>query len=194
VTTSKGVTFVVPMAWFEEPVSRHGVTPRGDQHINDLPELVDRSVHVPPSPGDFHVGLVHEPAIAYSVPAGAGGLGQQRREPLYPAVDGDVISLDTTLGEEFLDVAIGQPEAQVPADRQDNHVGWEAKVGVGGPRCGGKARAAGSHSGSLAAWTRSPPMQQCRPGKENPLKRRGLGNYERWTEGLLNLSARCRPR
>jgi hypothetical protein len=60
VTTSKGVTFVVPMAWFEEPVSRHGVTPRGDQHINDLPELVDRSVHVPPSPGDFHVGLVHE--------------------------------------------------------------------------------------------------------------------------------------
>jgi hypothetical protein len=95
----------------EEPVSRHSVTPRGDQHINDLPELVDRSVHVPPSPGNFRVGLVHELAIAYSVPAGAGGLGQQRREPLYPAVDGDVISLDTTLGEEFPDVAIRQRAA-----------------------------------------------------------------------------------
>jgi hypothetical protein len=99
------------MAWFEEPVSRHGVTPRGDQHINDLPELVDRSVHVPPSPGTFHVGLVREPAIAYSVPAGAGGLGQQRREPLHLSVDGDVVDLDPAFGEQFLDVAIRQREA-----------------------------------------------------------------------------------
>jgi hypothetical protein len=45
------------------------------------------------------------------VPAGAGGLGQQRREPLYPAVDGDVVDLDPTLGEQFLDVAIRQREA-----------------------------------------------------------------------------------
>jgi NAD(P)H-dependent flavin oxidoreductase YrpB (nitropropane dioxygenase family) len=54
----------------------------GEVHIKDLPGLVDRSVHVPPSPGDFHIGLVHEPATAHSVPARAGGLGQQRREPL----------------------------------------------------------------------------------------------------------------
>ena len=74
------------------------------------------------------------------MPAGAGGLGQQRRESLYPAVDGDVVSLDTTLGEEFLDVAVGQSEAQVPADRQDNHVGWEAEAGEGRPRGGSRAR------------------------------------------------------
>jgi hypothetical protein len=49
-----------------------------------------------------------------------------------------VISLDTSLGEEFLDVVIGQPEAQVPADRQDNHVGWEAEAGEGGPRGGSR--------------------------------------------------------
>jgi hypothetical protein len=34
------------------------------------------------------------------VPAGAGGLGQQRREPLQPAVDGGVVDLDAALGEQ----------------------------------------------------------------------------------------------
>jgi hypothetical protein len=29
----------------------------------------------------------------------AGSLGQQRREPLHPPVDGDVVDLDTALGE-----------------------------------------------------------------------------------------------
>jgi hypothetical protein len=41
------------------------------------------------------------------MPAGPGGLGQQRREAQHPPMDGDVISLDTTLGEEFLEVAVG---------------------------------------------------------------------------------------
>jgi hypothetical protein len=37
-----------------------------------------------------------------------------------------VVDLDTALGEEFLDVAVGQAEAQVPADRQHDHLRWEA--------------------------------------------------------------------
>jgi hypothetical protein len=45
------------------------------------------------------------------------GLGQQRREPQHPPVDGDVVDLDTALGEELFDVAVRQAEAQVPADR-----------------------------------------------------------------------------
>jgi hypothetical protein len=40
-----------------------------------------------------------------------------------------------------------------------DQVGREAEAGEGGPRSGSRARAAGSHGGSLAAWTRSPPMQ-----------------------------------
>jgi hypothetical protein len=43
--------------------------------------------------------------------AGPGSLGQQRREPLDPPVDSDVVDLDTAFGEEFLDVAVGQTEA-----------------------------------------------------------------------------------
>jgi hypothetical protein len=71
--------------------------------------------------------------MADGAPAGTGGLDQQRREPLHPAVDRDVADLDTPFGEQLLDVTVGQPEAQVPADRQNDHVGWEAEAGEGGP-------------------------------------------------------------
>ena len=37
------------------------------------------------------------------------------------------IDLDAALGEEFFDVAVGQAKAQVPADREHHHLGWEAK-------------------------------------------------------------------
>jgi len=40
------------------------------------------------------------------MPAGPGGLGEQRREPSHPAVDGDVVDLDAPFGEQLLDVAI----------------------------------------------------------------------------------------
>jgi len=64
------------------------------EHVDDLPELVDRPVDVAPPAGHPDVGLVHEPAVADGVPARPGSLGQQRCEPLDPAVDGDVIDLD----------------------------------------------------------------------------------------------------
>jgi len=109
--------------------------------LNDLAELVNRPVDIPPVAGDLHVGLVDEPAASDGVSAGAGRLGEQRREPLDPPVDGDVVDLDAALGEQLLDVAIGQPEAQVPADRQHDHVGWEAEAGEGGSCSGDRARA-----------------------------------------------------
>jgi hypothetical protein len=93
-------------------------------------------VSVASSTGDLHVGLVDPLAIAHGVPARAGGLGQQWRERLHPAVDGDVVDLDPALGEELLDVAVGQPEAQVPADRQNDDIARgkrkPAKVEPGG--------------------------------------------------------------
>jgi hypothetical protein len=149
---------------FEEPAGRGDVTPRGDEHVNNLAELIDRPVHIPPSPSDLHIGLVHEPAISYSVPAGAGGLGQQRREPLHPSVDGDVVDLDPSFSQSLLNVAVRQPEAQVPADSNDDYVGWEAEASEGGSCSWSGARAAGSHAGSLALRLRSQPTQQCHGG------------------------------
>jgi hypothetical protein len=38
-----------------------------------------------------------------------------------------VVDLDTALGEELFDVAVGQAEALVPADRNDDDVGGKRK-------------------------------------------------------------------
>jgi hypothetical protein len=37
-----------------------------------------------------------------------GGVGQQRREPLYPAEHGDVINLDTAFDQQLFHVPVGQ--------------------------------------------------------------------------------------
>jgi hypothetical protein len=51
------------------------VTTRGDEHVDDLPELIDRSVHVAPLASNLGVGLVDLPAVPDGVPAGPSGLG-----------------------------------------------------------------------------------------------------------------------
>jgi hypothetical protein len=113
--------------------------------------MVDGTEDVAPPAGDLHVGLIHLPAVPDGVPAGPGGLGEQGREPLHPAVDGDVVDVDAAFGEQLFDVAVGEAKAQVPADRQHDHLGREAEAGEGRPWDGSRARAAGSHDDSLPA-------------------------------------------
>ena len=60
----------------EEPAGRCRVSPRGHEHVDDLPELVDRAVDVAPLAGDLEIGLVDLLAIADGVAAGPGGLGE----------------------------------------------------------------------------------------------------------------------
>ena len=55
------------------------------------------------------VGLVDEPTVTRRSPSEPGRVGQQRREPLHPPMHGDVINLHTTLGQQFLDIAMRQP-------------------------------------------------------------------------------------
>jgi hypothetical protein len=129
------------------------------------------------------------------VPTRPSGLGQQRREPQHPPVDRDVVDLDPALGQQLFEVAVGQAEAQVPADREDDDIRWEAEAGKGGSHSG-RARAAGSHTGSLAARTRSPRMQQCRWHSSKPTTARSASatrsslsttrparNMRDWTSG-----------
>jgi hypothetical protein len=61
-----------------------------------------------------------------------------------------VVHLDTPLGEELLDVAVRQREAQVPAHREHDHLGREAEASEGRPFEGGPD-AVSSHDTSLAA-------------------------------------------
>jgi hypothetical protein len=54
----------------KESASCREIPSPGDEDVDDLPELVDRSVHIAPSAGDLHIGLVGLPAVT---DAGAAG-------------------------------------------------------------------------------------------------------------------------
>jgi hypothetical protein len=129
----------------EEPPGRPRVTPWGDEDVDDLPELIDRPIDIAPLAGDLHIGLVDVPAVPNGVPARPGGVGQQRGEPLHPPIHADVVDLDAALGEQFLDISVGQAEAEVPPHRQDDHLGWEPEAGERGRRCRSGAGMAGVH-------------------------------------------------
>jgi len=89
--------------------------------------LVDRPVDVGPDPGDLDVGLVDKPPISGQVPSRPGRVDQQRGEPLHPPIERDVVDLDATLGEKLFEVPVGQPVPEVPAHRQQDHLGREAE-------------------------------------------------------------------
>jgi hypothetical protein len=63
-----------------------------------------------------------EPPSSGRVPGRPGGVDELRREGLHPPVDRHVIHIDAALGQQLLDVAIGQPIAQVPAHRNRDHL------------------------------------------------------------------------
>ena len=118
----------------EKPASGRQIPLARDQHIDDLAELVDRPTQIPLSPSNPHIRLSHKPAIAGGVPAGSGRVDQQRGEPLHPAVDRDMINADTTSGQQFLDVAVGQVVAQVLPHRHHDHIRREREPGEAGHR------------------------------------------------------------
>ncbi len=89
--------------------------------------LVDRPVDVGSDPGDLDVGFVDEPAISGQLPTRLGRVDQQGCEPLHPLIEGDVVDLDATLGEKLFEVPVGQPLPQIPAHRQQDHLGWETE-------------------------------------------------------------------
>ena len=82
----------------EEPTGCLGVAPRGDEHVDDLPELVDRAVDIRATAR--RPSHRSRPRASDLPRRGdtAGGLGQQRREPKHPPIDRDVVDLDATLG------------------------------------------------------------------------------------------------
>jgi hypothetical protein len=114
--------------------------------------LVDRPVHVAPDTADLHVGLVHEPAATHCMPAGSGRVDHERGEVLHPSVQAHVIHLDPALREQLLEVAVGQPEPQIPAHAQQDHLGWEPVTGEHRqPQLDRTAGSATLHPNSLAA-------------------------------------------
>jgi hypothetical protein len=107
----------------EESSRGASVAPGGDVDVDDLAVLINRAVDVPPPARDLHIGLVHIPTVADRVAARPRRIREERREALHPAVDGDVIDLDSALAEEFFDISIREPVPQIPAESEDDDLG-----------------------------------------------------------------------
>ena len=100
----------------EEPPGSRQVTPTQQQNVNDLAVLIDGPIEIGPGASDLHICLVGEPAVTEGMAARPRRLDELRGEPPHPPVDGDVIDGDAALGQQLLDVPLGQAVPQVPAD------------------------------------------------------------------------------
>jgi hypothetical protein len=88
--------------------------------------------------------------------ARASGRDELWGEPLDRPVDSDVINVHTTLGEELLDIAVGQAVPQLPPHRDRDHLARESESY--------ERRSRGSHQASLrppqSANVKVPPLPQ----------------------------------
>jgi len=107
---------------FEERLCCGDVPLRRHVDVDDLLVLVHRPMDVAPNAADLDVCLIDIPAAADWAAAQPRSLSQQRGEAVHPPVDAHVVHLDTAFGEQLLHVPVGQPEPQIPADRQRDHL------------------------------------------------------------------------
>ena len=137
--------------------------------------LVNGPVHVPPGAGDADVGFIDEPAIARAVTASSRRLDDERGEALHPPVDGDVINLDAAFGEQFFDISVRESVAEVPAHRQQDHVGREPETN----KRRGSRTATTNHPGTLRPAP-NPSTQQCPPTTPTPAASRAGRAASSW--------------
>jgi hypothetical protein len=114
----------------EEPSRRHGIAAGGHEHVDDLAVLVDGVVHVP---ADTPLTLTEVASVNHLPP---GACRQNLAASASSSVQrcthrkaGDMVDLDTTLDQQFLDVAVRQVVPQVEPDGDHDDVGWEPEPG-----------------------------------------------------------------
>jgi hypothetical protein len=113
----------------EEHSRSRSVTALADQDADDLTVLVDRAVQLGPARSDLPVSLIEEPPITRRVTRRTRGIHELRGEGPDPSVDGDVVDIDSTLGQQLLPIALGQAAAQLPTHRHRDHLPREAVAG-----------------------------------------------------------------
>jgi hypothetical protein len=100
---------------------------RCDIHVDHLALLVHRPVDIAPHSGDLDIGLLDEPPIPRQMPGRRGRVDQQgvnRCTHRYR------VTWSTSMPRSARSSSrspVGQPVAQVPAHRQQDHLGREAE-------------------------------------------------------------------
>lgn len=122
------------------------VATRRKVDVNNLTVLIYGLIEVGPPPVEAAICLIDSPLCTDWVSMGTGSFLEQRGCPpgaaLDPAIDRAPVNDEAALREPLDDIRIAQPVADVPADRQGDHVIREGMVGCppgqGARRTGGE--------------------------------------------------------
>src|SRR5262249_1235877 len=90
------------------------------QHVHDLPVLIDGPIQIRPPATPPDVRLIAPPAAAELTGPMPAGLGEEWAEGVDPGQDRAGRHVDAALGEQLDHIGSGQPEAAVPVDGADD--------------------------------------------------------------------------
>jgi hypothetical protein len=100
----------------KEALGGSRITPGGKPEIDGGTGRVDGPVKVGPLALHPNVCLVHPPGAIGGLQFATTTLAQFRRIALDPSPDSGVVGWQSSLGEKFLDVAIGERKSQIPSN------------------------------------------------------------------------------
>ena len=101
-----------------------------DKQVEDLALVIDGPPEVHPLPGDPHHHLVQVPSVARPRAPLAQPSRDRGTEFQHPAPHRFVGDVEPALGQQFLDIAVAQGEAEIEPDRVLDDLGWEAMTAV----------------------------------------------------------------
>src|SRR5271165_1584433 len=109
----------------EKALGRRCIAFSREKEVDRRTGRVDSPVQIDPLALNPDVGLIHLPTVV--------GRSEPRSQSalnfwgvtVHPPPDGDVVDRKSALGKEFLHVAVGQRELQIPANRQQDDLRFE---------------------------------------------------------------------
>ena len=113
-----------------EPQGGALIAPALNQYVEDLALVIDGTPQIHPLAGDPHHHLVEMPAIARPRATPTQPLCDRGTELPHPAPYGFLGDVAPALGQQPLDVAIAQGQAEIEPDRVLNDLGREAMAAV----------------------------------------------------------------
>ena len=111
-------------AFTREAFGRLAVPCRAQEKLQAIAFRIDCSVQVRPRSFDLDGGFIHAPGVIRGFEVRSRALFKFWRVALHPPVDGGMVHLQFPFPHQFLQVAIAQRVAKVPADTQENDLSF----------------------------------------------------------------------
>src|SRR5580692_2877536 len=120
---TRGTGWVPPSQRFgQKALCRGRVLLGREEKVEGRAGRIHRTIKVAPFALDPDVRLVHPPRVVSRLEPRAQTSFHFLGVTLYPSPHRDVIGMQAPLGEQLLHVTVGKREAQVPADRKQDHL------------------------------------------------------------------------